>query len=221
MTEAVMERLETQALSWPARARAIKILDQMSYNAAASLKLGLMDLRKQIVEHHLEPKRKAFETHKAIVAAEKRILDPVTEAEGIINRSLAVWEREQEAKRLEAERKAREEKAKLEEELRLQAATEAEKEGASEEVVGEILDTPIPLPDPVIQPTYQRVAGAAPRQKNWRAEVTDIKALCRAVANGTASANLVEPNSVALNQMARAMKSTMNIPGVRAVQDQW
>ena len=215
------QELQTQALGWPAKAKAIAIVDQSTYNRAAGLKLGLVDLRKQIVEHHADPKKKAFDAHKAIVAAEKRMLDPITEAEGIVNRSLAVWEREQEQKRLESERLVREAKAKLEEEMRLQAATEAEQDGAPDEVVEEILDTPIPLPDPVVAPTYTRVAGAAPRAKNWHAEVVDIKALCRAVADGTVSPNYVEANLVALNARARAEKSSLVIPGIKAVQDQY
>ena len=50
----------------------------------------------------------------------------------------------------------------------------------------------------------------------WSAEVTDIKALCRAVADGKASTECVMANMPVLNRMASALKATMNIPGVRA-----
>jgi hypothetical protein len=49
----------------------------------------------------------------------------------------------------------------------------------------------------------------------WGAEVRDIKALCRAIAEGKASPNLVTPNMPALNKLATALKETMNVPGVR------
>lgn len=222
MAAELQEReLETTAVAWPAKARAIAIADQVSYNQAAALKLGLRELRQQIVAHHKEPKEKAFQAHRSIVAAEKRMLDPVTEAETIINRSLDTWEKAQELKRLEAERKAREAAAKLEEEMRLQAAAEAEAEGAPEEIVEEILDTPIQLPEPVVAPTYQRVAGAAPRAKNFHAVIVSKKEMCRAVADGKLDEIYVDGNMTALNARARAEKTALNIPGVKAVRDQY
>jgi len=249
--------LESKALSLPAQAKAIKIVDQASYNAAARMKLGLVDLEKQIVDHHAPIKSAAHKAHLAACAAEKKLLDPTREALAIVNRSLAVWEREQEQIRLEeqrrkdaevaeanrrarqeaeaAERRVREEaqKIKEEEEAVLRAALEAEAAGAPPEAVNAIINTPIPepviapAPDPkpiprtVVAPTFRRVAGAAPREKNYRAEITDIKVLCRAVADGSAAPECVEGNMTYLNKRARDDKDKLSIPGVKAVKDEW
>lgn len=212
-----IKRMETTALSWPQRAEAIVIADQDSYTSAAELLVDITSLERQVVEHHAPIKAAAWNAHKVAVAAEKKLLEPLNVAKGIIKARLVGWTQEQERIRLEAQRKAEEEARILEEEQRLQLAAEAEEAGAPEETVQEILEMPtVMVPVPVVRPTFQRAPGVSTSQR-WKAQVVDIRALCRAVADGRASTELVQPNLVALNNMARAMKQTMNIPGVKAV----
>jgi len=208
--------LEQQALTWPERAKAIIITDQVSYTATAGLLINIADLERQIIDHHKPIKDAAYAAHKAACAAEKRLLDPLALAKSTVKRSIAGWEVEQERIRREAERQAEEAARKAEEEARISLAVEAEAAGASEETTQEILATPIPMTRPVAVPTFQRAEGVSTQQR-WKADLVDIKALCRAIADGRASTELVQPNMVALNAMARAMKSTFNVPGVRAV----
>jgi len=215
--EVEVKRIEETALAWPARAASIVVADQESYNAAAELVVEIVTLERQIVEHHKPIKDAAFAAHKAACAAEKKLLDPLAQAKTIIKRSIVAWEQEQERIRLEAQRKAQEEQRRLEEEERLRLAIEAEAAGAPEETKQEILSMPvIVMPRPVVAPTFQRAAGVTTSQR-WKAEVFDMKALCRAIAEGRVSTELVQPNLVALNGMARAMKATFQIPGCRAV----
>lgn len=210
-------KLEQTALAWPRRAEAIVVMDQESYSAAAELLTDIVTLERQIVDHHAPVKAAAWNAHKAAVAAEKKLLEPLNQAKAIIKVRLVAWTQEQERIRLEAQRKAEEEARRLEEDERLRLAAEAEDAGAPEETVSEILESPaVVVPVPVVQPTFQRVAGVSTQQR-WKAQVVDIKALCRAVADGKASPELVQANMVALNNMARAMKNTLAIPGVRAV----
>jgi len=49
---------------------------------------------------------------------------------------------------------------------------------------------------------------------NWKAEVTDIRALMQAIIDGKAPLDLLQPNPTRLNQMARALKGAAMIPGV-------
>jgi hypothetical protein len=56
-TEAVgkeqdVKRMESTALSWPARAQAIIVRDQQTYDAAAELVVEIVTLERQIIEHH-------------------------------------------------------------------------------------------------------------------------------------------------------------------------
>lgn len=197
--------LEKKALSWPDRAQALRIVDQSSYEEGAGLLISIADLEAEIIEHHKEPKRKAHETHKAIVAAEKKLLDPLTKAKGIIKRSLGVWTAEQERIRQEEERKAREEAQQREEEARLKLAEEAQKQGATEQTVDEILETPLPQIRPVVKPTYEKVSNVSGREY-WKWEIIDANQIPR---------EYLTPDTVKINGIVRAMKGATKIAGIK------
>lgn len=125
------------------------------------------------------------------------------------------------------------EKARLAaEEAAMAAAMEAELAGASPDAINAILEQPdavveemqAVLAQPVIAvaipvaPTYERAAGVSVA-KTYRAEVVDVRKLAAAVGAGTWPTNLIEPNQPALNAMARASKGSIEIPGVRFVED--
>jgi hypothetical protein len=210
------KKIEESALALSAKAKATLVVNQEGYDCACAMLRDLATLDRRIVEHHSPIKDAAHKAHAAACAAEKKLRDPVREAVGILKRAIGSWEQEQEQKRLQAQRQAEAIRAKAEEEARLALAVEAEQHGAAEETVEEILETPMVAPPVVVAPTFQRAAGVSTQQR-WTVEVVDMRALCRAIADGKASPELVEPNMTALNQIARAMKQTMNIPGVRAV----
>lgn len=144
---------------------------------------------------------------------------------------------EEEARRaqeVERQRLALElEKARLAaEEAAMKAAMEAEAAGASLEAIDAILAQPDAvveemqaiLEQPIITsaiqvaPTYERAAGVS-IAKTYRAEVVDLKKLAAAVGSGQWPTNLIEANQPALNAMARASKGSIEIPGVRFVED--
>jgi hypothetical protein len=203
--------LESQALSWPEKAKAIIISNQESYNQATGLLISIADLKKEIIDHHREPKQKAFETHKAIVAAEKRLLDPLVESETIIKRGLGAFIQEQERIRQEAQRKADEEARKREEEARLALAVEAEKHGATEETQAEILNTPMPIMRPVVAPSFQKAVGIGASAKpvyKWR--VTNEALIPR---------KFLTIDQVKINAQVRAFGATEQIPGIEIYED--
>jgi hypothetical protein len=51
----------------------------------------------------------------------------------------------------------------------------------------------------------------------WKAEVYDIRALCRAIADGAVSPMYIEGKQNLLNDLANSERSLMSVPGVRAV----
>ncbi len=209
-------RLEEQALTWQERARGIQICVPEQHLAACDLLLAIKALRNKAEEHHRPVIAAAHKAHQQALAALERIDGPLAEAEGLIKPKIAAYEDEQ--KRIEAENQRRaDEKARREQEELLEAQVQqAEEQGASPEEVQAIIEQPIIVPRPVTAPTFQRVAGVS-TSVTWKAEVTDIRALCRAIGEGKAAQTLVLPNSTALNGMARALKQSFSIPGVRAV----
>lgn len=203
--------LEQQALTWPDKAKAITICDQQSYNQAADLLVSIATLKREIIEHHKPIKETAFAAHKAAVAAEKRLLDPLAESETILKRGIGTFEMEQERIRREVERKAIEEARRLEEEARLALAVQAEKAGATEETIQEIIETPMPMQVPVVTQTFQRAAGVSAGRKpvyRWR------------VVNETlVPRDFLMLNEVKINAIVRNANSTTKIPGIEIYED--
>lgn len=218
METTAIEKVEQTALTWPEKAAAINIVDQASYNFAAETLLEIAKLEKEVKAHHGPIKTAAHDAHKAAVAGEKRFLDPLDKAKSLIRRAISGWEIKQRRIREEAERKAREEAEKKEEEDRIARAIEAEKAGKSTEEVEKIIDTPAEVKIEPVKPTYKPAPGVSTRE-TWKAEVTDIKALCKAVADGTASEQSVLPNMPVLNASARTAKESFSIPGVKAIKE--
>lgn len=210
--------LEQKALTLPEQVKGIAITNQPTYELAAAKLLDVAAMRREITEYHKPLKQKAHEAHKAICDAEARMLAPVAQAEQILKRGIAAYETEQRHKAEEERRRLEEEERRRREEEIEAAAQQAEAEGASVEEVQAIIEQPVVVPAVRPEPTFTPVAGVSTRGV-WKAEVVSIRELCRAVAEGRASAELVAPNMTALNGLARAMKQTFNIPGCRVVRD--
>ena len=91
----------------------------------------------------------------------------------------------------------------------------------AERLISEPVLVPTVAPAPVFAPPavvveVPKVAGISFRV-DWSAEVTDLSQLVLAVAEQRQSIGLLLPNQTALNQMARALKGSMRVPGVEAV----
>lgn len=139
------------------------------------------------------------------------------QAEQIIKKKMISYAQEQERIRHEAERKRREE----EDRLRLEAeakALEAMEQG-DDTRADEILEQAEMAPPPAVYTPPPAKAQGISQRDNWKAELTDMKALARAVADGKAPVTLLQLNSVVAGQMARSLKDAMSYPGVRFYND--
>jgi DNA repair exonuclease SbcCD ATPase subunit len=96
-----------------------------------------------------------------------------------------------------------------------QAAAKASEASIQAQVTAEVATMVVA---PAAEISAPKVAGISTRG-TWKAEVTDKMALIRFVAANPQFASLLDANQSAINQMAKAMKSTMAIDGVRAYED--
>ena len=71
---------------------------------------------------------------------------------------------------------------------------------------------------PVVQVNVPTVKGLSSR-KNYKAKVTDLMTLVKAVAEGKAPLAYLLANESVLDKMAKALKEQMNIPGVELVEE--
>jgi hypothetical protein len=72
--------------------------------------------------------------------------------------------------------------------------------------------TGVETAEPTLVPKVKGISN----QTTWRAVVTDKAALIKAVAEGKIGDDVLEPNMVVLNKLARALKKQLDVPGVVA-----
>lgn len=218
------EEVETKAVTIVDQARAVKVIDKDSYLNAGVLWKHIGDMITEVKATFDPICEAAHKAHKAATEKRAKYLDPLTAAQKSVKKLMSDYDAEQERIRLEEQRRLEEQARKAEEERRLQEAIAAEEEakrnGASKEevseVVQQIIDEPVYVAPVVVPKSTPKMQGGPVYREVWAAEVTDIKALCLAVAQGKASPEYISANMPVLNKMAVALKNTMNIPGVKA-----
>jgi hypothetical protein len=206
--------LETRALTLAEQAKALKITDQASYGLAAERLLAVADLRREIVAHHAAIKRAAHEAWQQVIAAEKRLLDPVAEAERIYKARISSFETEQRRLEAEARLKAEAKARRAAEEERERELEQAEAEGATGEEIAAMINEPLVVAPPRVEPAFQQAKGVTTAM-NWKGQVTSLETLVKAIAADKANISLVMPNETAINQMARATHGSLQVPGIR------
>ena len=224
-----IEVVTKEVLSVPDRANLIIVKDQVSLTAANQVFLDIKGLRKKIEDTFSPIISAAHRTHQEAIAQRKKIEEPLIVAERYLNGQVTAYHQEIEKKRREEEEIARQEavkaemaRRKAEEDERTRQAAELEAAGAKEEAEALLQETveanqaPVEVYIPPVATPKAELEGATVKTY-WHAEVTDLRALCRAVAEGKAPIACVEPNMTVLNAQARALKKEMAIPGVRAV----
>lgn len=210
-----ISELENEARAMVATARAFMVATPEDQGAAQRLTIEAAR-RIKIAEDFFKPIKQAQDAAKRVtLAQERKIVEPLKEVKGILAAKDMAFRAEQqrvadiEARRIEAEQRKEEEDRKLAEAQSLQDAGFADEAEA-------VVSAPVEVAPVYVAPATVKESGISYRD-NWSAHVTDVLALCRYVAEHPEQINLIEPNTVALNQTARAMKQAMNIPGVRAV----
>lgn len=209
--------VEQEALTLRSNLSSLTITSQDSYNAAVTARVEAKAWLKEAEAYFDALIKPAYVAYKNILEAKKKIIEPVEGTVKVINGALIAWDTEQERIRRVAQAKLEEEARQRAEEEWIAKAVELEAAGASAEAVEQLLEEPVVVTEiAVAEPTYQK-SGAVAYRNNYSAEVTDIKALIKWIAKNPTQANLVQPNQSVLNSLARSLKETMDIPGVRLV----
>lgn len=222
LTTAVEKELRDTSLSVIQRSKSVVIVDQSSYDAAASLLADeIKPIRKRWSDYWRGPDKQsgplalAYRAYDSLMEKFNQGEKPLKEAEDNVSMAIRRWDAEQARLR---EQKQREAQQKAEEAARLEREKEAEfaaMAGASDEQVEAIASAPVSVVAAPVE-TYERRVGIGIRKLAWRARVTDLRKLCVAIGKGLAPVTFVEPNMTALNKRADSDKVCMNVPGVEA-----
>lgn len=210
-------------------ARSLQIAEERDLVVASDLLGRVKRGRGFLKEIFKDPKAKMRTLVQALNDSFNKYDNKLAEAEGEIKLKVVAYtdeqRRVQEAARRKVEeeaRKKREEEKRIRDEEARQKAEAARKAGEEEEArriteEAEKAPEPPPPPPPPPAPKPKAVEGLRTSQK-WSAHVTDLKALCKAIGEGTAPADFVRPNQTELNAWARARKKKdLNLPGVEGV----
>lgn len=200
-----IKQLETEALTVPEKARALKIVDNETYVMAGNMLVEIKGLRKQINDTFDPIVKKAYEAHKEAKAQKTKVEAPLAEAEGIIKPALSAWNMEQERIRRQAELAAQEAARKAEEERRLKEAESLEKQG-DQKGVEEVLSAPIEVAPVIVQKTVPKVQGISFTER-WKFQIVDASKIPR---------EYLVPDEIKIGQVVRALKGATSIPGVKA-----
>ena len=224
MTTAQLEQEQKQAIETeiaPAlqKARSLVVKNQDQRIEAATFIKGLKSLR-DAIEDKFRPtanKKKAYDIYQDLIETEHAFYDPIDEAVKIANSAVKKFDTEEairaqreaqeaEAKRQEAERKERE---------RLEAqAKKAEEKGKVEkaEVLREQAQTVTVAPSFTPPPTPVK-------KLVWKAKVTNLFSLCKAIVSGQVPFNVVEVRVSALNDFAKGYDGKSKIDGLEFYQE--
>jgi hypothetical protein len=215
------QELQSEALIVQQKAGLVKIVDQPSYDYAASLLMDIKGFRKRW-SAYWEPLREgAYDSYKAILNKIKERDDPMAAAEGAVKRSLLQWDDQQRRLQEQRQREAQEKAEADEAARRAQLAFEMEEGGAEEAEIEQVVSAPIVAVAPPVQ-TYQKASGVSTRD-NWCIEIVDLKKLLRLIVSGKLkipsedATKLTDVLESILKPRAVSDKETLNLDGCRAV----
>lgn len=182
----------------------IAIRDAETYQTACDFLKTLKTIEAEINSTFDEPIRRAYEAHKAIVAAKKKHFEPIEQAERIVKPKISAYLAEEERKRREEERRLQEEARKKAEEEALAQAAELEAEGDTEGAEA-LISEPVVAPPVVLPKATPKVSGIATREV-WLYKITDANKIPR---------QYLKIDEQKIGQIVRAMKGQTSIPGVQ------
>ncbi len=210
------EALDAKVHTWSERANALTITTQGELEAVAGFLQGVKAMKKEIADTFDPIDTAQKEARRVTIEQRKKVEQPLDEAEAIAKRKVGTYIAEQEraakAAAALAEATAREEREKAE-----RAAKEAEASGEVE-LADAIREESNVTAAPIIAAPVPRVAGISTRSV-WKHRVKDFRALVEAVAAGKVPLEVLKADDVVLGQTARALKRSLNYPGVEVWED--
>jgi len=210
-----MSKQMSETLRW---AEALVVNDARSYETAIERLKVVKSFYNRAVDFFRPMKKKADETKRAILDAERKIIGPLAQAEEIAKIKCLTYQRKQE----ESAEKERQRLQAIEDERARKEKERLEREAArlkSPEKKEERLEQAAAVTAPVVEVAAEipKVAGAAAR-KTWKHEIIDLNKFFGFVIDSRRT-DLVLPNEKVLAAYAKAMGEQAQIPGVRFHQE--
>lgn len=211
--------VRSDALAWPEKATALKVVDDATYGLAADWLKGIKALRNKIADVFDGHIRRAHEAHKALVKEKADAEAPLAIAETTLKRSLVDYQQEQERKRIAEEKRLAEiarqeaEKRQLEEAAALEAEALATDDAGMLAAAQEMVSAPVAAPVVTLPKATPTVAGLSYRD-SYVVTGIDLKVLVKAAATDANLLAYLQADESAIGAVVRSTKGAMKIPGV-------
>lgn len=206
---------EITALVSSAEELTIETVEQLG--ASSLLLTDIKGRQKSLTALKLSITQPLDEAKRRVLAVFQPAVDRLVSAERTLKGAVLSYAREQE--RLRREEQARLDEAAERERARLERLAEKQREEDHEDRAAVSEQRAEEVTAPTVAPAVAP-AGAVHVRTTWRAEVTDLLALVKACAAGKQPIDLLRPDTVRLNELARSQKGDMSVPGVEAVSEQ-
>jgi len=210
--ESLITALSSEALTYPAKAKEIKVRDQVSLDTANAFLRGVKGLLGKIADTFDPIIKQAHEAHRQAIEQKKKHENPLIQAELIIKTEIGRYLTEQARIRQAAVDKARREAAEAERRRleAMQAAIDAENAGKAEEAEKHFEEAiAIEVPKPVIPPAAKAEGTHLRKETKWR--VIDFAAVPR---------EFLALDRARVEQVFRIQREKMSIPGIEVYFDE-
>jgi hypothetical protein len=225
MTTATVEQMDTtETTDIVQRAQAIAIVDGGSYTQAGELLRTVKAFQSDVTHYYKPRKEQAKAVHQQYCDDERDRLAPLLRAEAALKQGMKSFDDQQELLRQAEQRRLEEEARRRAEARQLEEAAALEMEGNAANdpellyQANELLTQPVETPLVTLAKATPKVAGVTYRE-TWKGECVDLMRLVRHIAEHPEHVNLLQANTTAINQLARAQKSGLKLPGLRVLMD--
>lgn len=192
----------------------IDLPDEAAYRAAVEHR-GHLRAMKDEVARVMQPLIDGATKHLNMLRdTRKSMEEPLSKAVILIDSALASYERDAKSRAILAQHAEEMKEVKKRDEI----VQDLRAKGMIKEAK-EVLVAPLPEVPAAGGNLVPNVSGFSKRT-NWSAQVTDFPALVKAVAEGKAPMECLLPNDTVLNSLARAAKSSLDLPGVKSTSTQ-
>lgn len=203
-----------KAISIKAKADALVVIDQASYDAADAINKAARDEKKAFHVWYDPIDETSKKSRQAVIAQGKAIDDPLDYVVKVTGAKQAAWFKAEQAKKAEEKRIAEEALRKQAEEAQLKAAEQLAAAGMTAAADAVMESAPVIAKVEIAQPT--KAEGVSFRT-TYSAEVVSLMELVKSVAEGKTPICYLTADIVSLNGWARSTKGTASIPGVKVV----
>ena len=208
------KEIAEKAISIKAKADAIVVTDQASYDLADAINKAARDEKKAFHEWYDPIDEASKKSRQSVIAQGKLIDEPLDYVVKVTGAKQAAWFRAEQAKIAEEKRKAEEILRKQAEEAQIAAAEQLATAGMSAAADAVMESAPVIAKIEIAAPSK---ADGVSFRVQYSAEVVSLIELVKTVSEGKAPITCLAADMTVLNGWARMTKGTEKLPGVKVV----